>query len=147
MAVEIERKFLVQGDFKKEVVASHRIKQAYISRIAERTVRIRIKDEQGYITIKGKSNESGSSRFEWEKEISKAEAEALLELCEEGMIEKTRYVVKSGSHVFEVDEFHGLHQGLVLAEIELESEDEVFIKPKWLGKEVTGEARYYNSQM
>jgi len=147
MAIEIERKFLVLGDFKKEVVSSHRIRQAYISRIAERTVRIRIKDEQGFITIKGKSNETGTSRFEWEKGISKEEAEALLELCEEGMIDKTRYVVNSGSHVFEVDEFYGLHQGLVLAEIELKSEEESFIKPKWLGKEVTGDPRYYNSQM
>lgn len=147
MAVEIERKFLVQGDFKKEVVSSHRIRQAYISRIAERTVRIRIQDEQGFITIKGKSNESGRSRFEWEKEIPKAEAEALLELCEEGMIDKTRYVVRSGSHVFEVDEFYGAQAGLVIAEIELEREDESFIKPKWLGKEVTGDPRYYNSQL
>lgn len=147
MAIEIERKFLVQGDFKKEVVSSHRIRQAFISRVPERTVRIRIQDEQGFITIKGKSNESGRSRFEWEKEISKAEAEALFALCEEGMIDKTRHVVKSGSHIFEVDEFYGTQEGLVIAEIELEREDESFIKPKWLGKEVTGDPRYYNSQL
>jgi len=147
MSVEIERKFLVQGDFKKEAYSSHSITQGFLSRIPERTVRIRLKEDQGYITIKGKSNDSGRSRFEWEKEISKQEALDLLQLCEKGIIEKRRYLVKVDSHIIEVDEFYGHLKGLILAEIELKSEDEEFTKPHWLAKEVTGDPRYYNSQL
>lgn len=146
MAQEIERKFLVEGDaYKKEAYANSRIIQGYISSARGRTVRVRIRDEKGYLTIKGASNESGISRYEWEKEISLQEAEELMKLCEPGIIDKTRYLVKSGKHVFEVDEFYGENAGLVVAEVELNEEDESFQKPHFIGKEVTGEVRYYNS--
>jgi adenylate cyclase len=148
MAQEIERKFLLAStDFKKAAFKKTRITQGYLSSVPERTVRVRIKGTSGYITIKGKGNESGASRFEWEKEIPVAEVEQLLEICEQGVIDKTRYEVKVGDHVFEVDEFYGDNEGLMMAEIELSSEDESFIKPDWLGKEVTGDARYYNSAL
>ena len=143
---EIERKFLVTSDaFKKEAFAQNRIAQGYLSSVPERTVRVRIKESKGVLTIKGASNETGLSRFEWEKEIPVEEAAALLKLCEKGVIDKTRFEVKKGNHIFEVDEFHGENEGLIIAEIELSSEQEVFEKPNWLGKEVTGDNRYYNS--
>jgi len=147
MSYEIERKFLVKGPFKDQAFKSHKIVQGFLSRVKDRIVRIRLKDDQGFITIKGKSNQSGTSRYEWEKEISKKEAEELFKLCEEGIIDKRRYYIQNGPHVIEVDEFFGLHQGLILAEIELNSENESFIKPHWLGKEVTGDIQYYNSQL
>lgn len=143
--MEIERKFLVNGEYKSHAVRSFRIVQGYLSSVSGRTVRIRIKGDKGYITVKGKSNESGVSRYEWEKEIPLNEAEELLQLCEPGTIDKTRYEIPSGKHTFEVDEFYGENEGLTLAEIELESEDENYIKPDWLGVEVTGDRRYYNS--
>jgi adenylate cyclase len=146
--IEIERKFLVTSAiFKKEAFSKNRIKQGYLSSIPERTVRIRLKGDTAYITIKGASNETGMSRFEWEKEISVDEAEKLLLLCEKGVIDKTRFEVKIGKHIYEVDEFYGLNKGLVVAEIELESEGETFEKPQWLGKEVTHDNRYYNSNL
>jgi adenylate cyclase len=146
--LEIERKFLVTSTaFKNEAFAQNQIAQGYLNSNPERTVRIRIKGSQGFITIKGKGNESGATRFEWEKEIPKAEALQLLALCEKGTIEKTRFEVKVGQHIFEIDEFYGSNQGLVMAEIELTDEDETFEKPIWLGKEVTGDARYYNSYL
>jgi CYTH domain-containing protein len=114
---------------------------------AKRTVRVRISDDKGYITVKGRSNDGGLSRFEWEKEISVHEAEALLSLCEPGVIDKVRYIVNVGTHVFEVDEFHGDNEGLLLAEVELSSVDEDFERPQWLGEEVTGDRRYYNSYL
>ena len=147
MSNEIERKFLVKGEYKSHAVRSFRIVQGYLSSVSGRTVRIRIKGDKGYITVKGKSNESGVSRFEWEKEIPLNEAEDLLQLCEPGAIDKTRYEIPSGKHIFEVDEFYGDNQGLTLAEVELESEDESYIKPDWLGMEVTGDRRYYNSNL
>lgn len=147
MPQEIERKFLVKGDFKSQAFQSVRITQGYLSSVPERTVRVRIKDRQGYLTIKGKSTASGVSRYEWEKEISCQEARELLLLCEPGMIDKTRYLVRMGKHVFEVDEFHGVNEGLVIAEIELSSEEETFEKPEWLGEEVTGDRRYYNARL
>ena len=147
MAQEIERKFLVKGDFKPEAYQSIRITQGYLSSVPERTVRVRIKGEQGFLTIKGKGNHSGISRYEWEKEITLNEAEELLQLCEPGVIDKIRYLVKSGKHTFEVDEFHGENEGLVMAEIELETENENFTKPAWLDKEVTGDDRYYNAML
>ena len=144
--VEIERKFLVTSDaFKKEAFISYSIKQGFLNSHKERTVRVRLKKDNGYLTIKGKSTENGLSRFEWEKEISKIEAEALLEICEKGIIDKIRYEVNCGNHVFEIDEFFGDNKGLILAEVELNSENEHFVKPKWLGKEVTGDIKYYNS--
>lgn len=146
---EIERKFLVGGDFKTQAFKATPIKQGYLSSVPERLVRVRLKGDQGFITIKGKADETGLSRFEWEKEIAKEDALALLALCEPGMIDKTRYLVKNtdGKHTWEVDVFHGDNEGLILAEIELDSEDEAFDKPTWLGKEVTGDDRYYNSML
>lgn len=146
MAQEIERKFLVKDDsYKQEAYAHSRIVQGYICSARGRTVRVRIRDGKGYLTIKGASNESGTSRYEWEREISLADAKELMKLCEPGVIDKTRYLVKSGKHVFEVDEFYGENKGLVVAEVELQSEDEVFKKPRFIEKEVTGDVRYYNS--
>ena len=146
--IEIERKFLVSSDvFKSDALRQNHIAQGYLSSAPERTVRVRIKGEKGFLTIKGKTNEAGMSRFEWEKEIPVAEAKALLQLCEKGIIEKNRYEVQVGKHLFEVDEFIGKNEGLLLAEIELESEGEVFEKPKWLGLEVTQDHRYYNSYL
>lgn len=149
MAQEIERKFLVCGDFKADAYLSTRIIQGYLSSVPGRIVRVRVKGDNGYITIKGQTNATGVSRFEWEKEIPVDEALALLELAEPGSIDKTRYLVKNtdGKHVWEVDEFHGDNEGLVMAEIELTAEDEPFDKPDWLGKEVTGNPRYYNSML
>ena len=145
--MEIERKFLVKGDFKSEVFKSTRITQGYLSSVPERTVRVRVKGEKGFITIKGIGNESGASRFEWEKEIPVDEVRDLLKICEPGVIDKTRYLVDSGDHTFEVDEFHGDNDGLVMAEVELGSPDEPFLKPDFIGKEVTGDRRYYNSHL
>ena len=147
MGKETERKFLVKGDFKPFLSKQTRIVQGYLSSVPERTVRVRIKGDKGYITIKGIGNASGASRFEWEKEVPVNEIEELLKICEPGVIEKIRYLVKAGPHKFEVDEFHGDNQGLVLAEIELGSETEAFQKPAWLGEEVTGDTRYYNSML
>lgn len=147
MAKEIERKYLVKGDFKSYAYSQSHIVQGYISSVPERTVRIRIRDEKGYITIKGKSSEDGLVRFEWEKEISVNDATKLIKLCEPGVIDKIRYLVKAGIHVFEIDEFFGQNEGLVVAEIELATENEIFEKPEWLGNEVTGDKRYYNASL
>ena len=146
--IEIERKFLVVSEgYKSAAFKSTRITQGFLSTDPERTVRVRVKGTQGFLTIKGKSNTSGTSRFEWEKEIDLQEAEALLKLCKKGIIDKIRYEVKSNTHVYEIDEFFGDNNGLVVAEIELNSEEEAFEKPSWLGTEVTGEVKYYNSQL
>lgn len=146
--VEIERKFLVlSNDFINESFAKKRIVQAYLNSNPERTVRVRIKDDKGFLTIKGKGNSTGTTRLEWEKEIPIEEAEKLLDICENGIIDKIRHEVKVGQHVFEVDVFAGENDGLLLAEIELETEDEAFEKPIWLGKEVTNEERYYNAYL
>lgn len=143
---EIERKFLVLSDAFKTVAATqNRIVQGYLNSDPERTVRVRIKGNKGFLTIKGKGNASGTTRLEWEKEIPVSEAELLLPLCEKGMIDKIRYEVPVGKHVYEVDVFSGDNEGLVVAEIELNTEEESFEKPNWLGKEVTGEERYYNA--
>ena len=147
MPQEIERKFLVTGDFKPFATRSSRIVQGYLSSVAERTVRVRITGEQGFLTIKGIGNESGASRFEWENEIPLREATDLLELCEPGVIAKTRFLVPVGDHLFEVDEFHCENAGLVIAEIELAHEGESFARPNWLGEEVTGQAAYYNAML
>jgi len=143
---EIERKFLVLSeDFKAEAFKQTRIVQGFLNTHKERTVRVRTKGKQAFITVKGISNSEGTIRLEWEKEIPVPEAEMLLNLCEPNLIEKTRFEIKSGNHIFEVDEFYGENEGLVIAEIELSSENENFTKPEWLGKEVTGDVRYYNS--
>ena len=146
--IEIERKFLVQSHaFKTEAFKQTRIVQGFLSTDKKRTVRVRLKGEIGFLTIKGQSSKNGLSRFEWEKEIPKIEAEALLKLCKKGMIDKIRYEVKVDNHTFEVDEFFGKNEGLVVAEVELNDETEAFAKPNWLGEEVTGDAKYYNSQL
>jgi CYTH domain-containing protein len=148
MTVEIERKFLVNSNtFKDEAFRSYAIKQGFLNSHKDRTVRVRLKKDNGFITVKGKSSEDGLTRFEWEKNISTEEAENLLKLCEEGIIDKTRYEVKHGNHIFEIDEFFGENEGLIIAEIELQSENEFFEKPNWLGREVTGDVKYYNSQL
>ncbi|MDI6402265.1 CYTH domain-containing protein [Balneolaceae bacterium ANBcel3] len=147
MSQEIERKFLVKGDFKPEVFKETRIIQGYLSSIPERTVRVRVKGDKGFLTVKGIGDASGMSRYEWEKEIPVNEAEELLNICEPGVIDKTRYLVKSGDHLFEVDEFYGDNEGLIVAEVELSSKEESFDKPGWLGEEVTGDKRYYNSML
>ena len=144
---EIERKFLVAGDFRPFVYKSVRIVQGYLSSVPERTVRVRIQDDEAFLTIKGIANARGTSRYEWEKEISVADARDLLNICESGIIEKTRHLIKSGSYIYEVDEFFGANEGLIIAEIELPSEDADFAKPEWLGAEVTGDKRYYNSML
>ena len=145
MGQEIERKFLVKGDFKNFATGEFRIKQGYLSSAKGRTVRVRIKGDKGFLTIKGQADESGVSRYEWEREIAVSEAEELLALCEPGLIDKKRYLVPAGEFTFEVDEFYGDNEGLIIAEIELKSESDKFPKPDWLGEEVTGDRRYYNS--
>jgi adenylate cyclase len=148
MQMEIERKFLVTSNvWKAQARAQYRIVQGYLCSVPERTVRIRIKGESGFITVKGMTGKAGMSRLEWEKEVPLAEAEQLLTLCEPGIIEKIRYEVPDGGHVFEVDEFQGDNAGLVIAEIELSAEDEGFPRPEWLGREVTGDNRYYNAML
>lgn len=146
--LEIERKFRVKSlEFKKEAYDSKRIVQAYLNSTPSRTVRVRIHGAQAFLTIKGAPDAEGTTRFEWEKEISVEEVEALLPLCEPGTIEKTRYFVKAGNLIYEIDEFEGANQGLIVAEIELKDPDQAFTKPDWIGEEVTGENKYYNSQL
>ncbi len=145
---EIERKFLVHSlDFIAEATQAQKIAQGYLNSAPERTVRIRIKDQKGFITIKGKGDETGTTRFEWEKEMDLHEAEALLKLCEMGVIDKTRYLIPNGKHTFEVDIFEGKNKGLIVAEIELSEANETFEKPTWLAEEVTGDEKYYNAYL
>ena len=148
MALEIERKFLVvSNDFKNEASEHYKIIQGFLNSDPMRTVRVRLQKDQGLLTVKGKSTDDGLVRFEWETEISVQDAKSLLQLCEKGIIDKTRYQITYGTHVFEVDVFHGENDGLILAEIELRSVNDIFEKPNWLGKEVTGDIKYYNSNL
>lgn len=147
MAQEIERKFLVQGEFKSSAYASERIVQGYLSSVPERTVRVRALGDKGFLTIKGIADKEGVSRYEWEKEIPVSEALELMKLCEPGIIDKVRYFVKCGTHIFEVDEFQGENAGLIMAEVELRFAAEDFERPGWLGEEVTGDKRYYNAML
>lgn len=148
MNQEIERKFLVTGDFKKFAIEKHAIAQGFLSTVPERTVRVRIMDKKGFITVKGIGNVSGTTRFEWEKEILFEEAKSLLTICEPTIIEKIRYIIPTKNNLFfEVDEFLGENEGLLIAEIELPNESTIFDKPRWLGKEVTGILKYYNSAL
>lgn len=147
MGLEIERKFLVKGDYKTQATSSTRIKQGYICSERGRTVRVRFRDTKAYLTIKGPSRDNGLSRYEFEKEITFDEALSLFALCEPGIVDKVRWLVPAGNHTFEVDEFFGDNAGLVVAEVELSRADEFFIKPDFIGKEVTGDRRYYNSQL
>ena len=147
-ALEIERKFLVVGDaYKRQAYASSYIKQGYICSERGRTVRVRLRGDCGYLTIKGPSTDNGLSRYEFEKEITLDEARELFKLCEPGIVENTRYLVRSGNHTFEVDEFHGDNEGLVMAEVELAAPEDPIVKPDFIGQEVTGDRRYYNSQL
>ena len=147
MAQEIERKFLVAGDYKSAAVSSSHIVQGYICSTGGRTVRVRLRDERAYLTIKGASDDGGLSRFEWETEIPSGDARELLHLAVGALIDKHRYLVPVGRHIFEVDEFHGDNEGLTLAEVELTRVDEEYPRPEWLGREVTGDHRYYNSHL
>lgn len=148
MSIEIERKFLVTDDSYKAIVfQSDRIVQGYLCREGGNSTRVRVRGEKGYLTIKGPSLDGGLSRYEWEKEIPVNEAWELVRLCHGGIIDKTRHLVKFGNHIFEVDEFHGDNEGLVVAEVELGSTDEEFERPPFLGNEVTGDKRYYNSSL
>lgn len=149
MAKETERKFLVRGEFKPLAFKKMRITQGYLCSDPERTVRIRMKDDIGYLTVKGKGDETLTSRFEWEKEISSDDARSLLNLCLPGVIDKTRYLIKNadGIHTWEVDEFYGDNAGLVVAEIELQDEDDSFDIPSWIGEEVSSDRRYFNSAL
>lgn len=146
--MEIERKFLVghDEDFRQAAYAVSRIRQGYMP-CESATVRVRTRDDKAYLTIKSRSTDNGLSRYEFEKEISLDEAEHLLKLCRGGMIDKRRYLVRSGQHTFEVDEFYGQNEGLCMAEVELSAPDEPFEKPKFLGPEVTGDRRFYNSHL
>ncbi len=146
--IEIERKFLVNSNqFEQEATRSYLISQGFLNTHPDRTVRVRVRDNQGWLTVKGRSDARGISRFEWEKEIPVDEALELMNLCEEGIIQKRRFEVLVGVHFFEVDVFIGANEGLVIAEIELATVDETFDKPEWLGKEVTGDLKYYNSKL
>ena len=147
MAQEIERKFLVNGEFKSSAYSHSRIIQGYICSEKGRTVRVRLRDEKAYLTIKGPSTNGGLSRYEFEIEIPKEDALNLLQLCGNVFIDKTRWLVKSGTHVFEVDEFHGENDGLIVAEVELKYEEEPFEKPDFIADEVTGDRKYYNSSL
>ncbi|MDH8701223.1 adenylate cyclase [Dysgonomonadaceae bacterium PH5-43] len=143
--IEIERKFLVEGDFMPFVEKTERIVQAYLTTQPERTVRVRIKGEKAFLTIKGETNANGFSRLEFEYPIPIADAEAMIKIAQPVVIQKERNYISVGKHTYEVDVFHGVHEGLVIAELELESEDEDFERPEWLGTEVTGDERYYNA--
>lgn len=148
MAIEIERKFLVVSDsFREQAYACDRIIQGYLCRQNGNSVRVRVRGNKGYLTIKGPSLDGGLSRYEWEREITLHEAEELLLLCGSAKIDKSRYLVRCGNHTFEVDEFYGDNEGLIVAEVELDSENQAFEKPDFIGEEVTGQARYYNSHL
>ncbi len=151
MAVEIERKFLLDQEglakVKQLAINRYRLTQGYLNSSPDRTVRVRIKDESAFMTVKGRSSESGLSRFEWEKEIPASDARELMVLCESGVIDKVRYIVEHEGYMFEVDEFFGENEGLVVAEVELPDETAAFDRPEWLGEEVTGQSKYYNSSL
>lgn len=147
MGKEIERKFLVKGEFKHLAVRNIRIIQTYLSIDRDKTVRVRIADDKAFITIKGRSAENSIARNEWEIPVSVPDAREMMKICLPGKIDKTRYLVPSGKHTFEVDVFHDKNEGLIIAEIELSSESERFEKPEWLGEEVTGKPEYYNANL
>jgi len=145
MMTEIERKYLVKGDFKAGARAEVDMRQGYICADTDRSVRVRICGDAAYLTIKGPA--VGISRFEWEKQISIEEGEALMKLCHTGIVSKTRYIIDYEGYIWEVDEFHGDNEGLVVAEIELGSEGEKFPLPQWAGEEVTSDPRYLNTNL
>ncbi|MBQ7631233.1 MAG: CYTH domain-containing protein [Paludibacteraceae bacterium] len=154
---EIERKFLVRSDeWRREVVQQFDIQQGYLCKEADKTIRVRVRDERAFLTIKSDRLREGLAKFEWEREIDLSDAKELLQLCMQPILHKTRYIIPctkergtmyEGQRIWEVDVFHGHKEGLVLAELELGSEDEAFVKPEWLGEEVTGQPQYYNANM
>jgi CYTH domain-containing protein len=147
MSQEIERKFLVKGDFAQDAVRQKRIIQGYICADMARTVRVRIQGDDAFLTIKSAPDGKGWSRYEFEKPISPTDAGELLKLCLPGVIDKVRHWIHVGNHLWEVDVFHGENEGLVVAEIELSSEDETFELPAWAGEEVSGDSKYYNASL
>jgi adenylate cyclase len=147
MAIETERKFLVKGEFRHLAVKEINIIQSYLSKDPEKTIRVRIADEKGFLTIKSRQDAKSISRNEWDFPISISDAKEIMSVCLPGKIVKTRYLIPSGAHTFEVDVFHDKNEGLIVAEIELSSEDEPFEKPFWLGEEVTGLPQYHNSNL
>jgi len=147
MATETERKFLVIGEFRNKAIKKTRITQTYLSIEPDKTIRLRIAGKRAYITVKGRPLAGSFSRNEWEYEIPSGDAKEMMKLSLPGKIEKTRYLIPFGGHVFEVDEFHGKNEGLIIAELELASETEEFDKPAWLGEEVTGRPEYYNANL
>ncbi|HUV00264.1 MAG TPA: CYTH domain-containing protein [Bacteroidales bacterium] len=147
MSTETERKFLVNGEFRHLSVKEIEITQAYLSIDPARIIRLRIAENKGFITIKSPKRGTVFSRKEWEIELPLQEANEILEITLPGRIYKTRHIIPSGNHLFEVDVFHDKNEGLILAEIELREEGECFERPAWLGKEVTGIAEYFNSNL
>jgi len=147
MAIETERKFLVKSEFRHLAIKEIKIIQSYLVKDIDKTIRLRISDDKAFLTIKSRPRKNSISRNEWEIQISVTDAEEMMQLCLPGRITKTRYLIPSGKHIFEVDVFHEKHEGLVIAEIELTSEDEHFEKPDWLGEEVTGNPQYYNANL
>jgi adenylate cyclase len=147
MATETERKFLVKSEFKHLAVREIKIIQSYLSIDAEKTIRLRIADDKAFLTVKSRPQKNSITRNEWEVEIKVRDAEEMMQICLPGRIVKTRYLVPSGKHTFEIDVFHEKNEGLVIAEIELTFDDEHFEKPSWLGEEVTGLPQYYNANL
>ena len=147
MATETERKFLVKGEFRHLAVREIKMIQCYLSIDSDKTIRLRIADDKAYLTIKSRPAPNSITRNEWEVQIPVRDAEEMMSICLPGKVVKTRYLVLSGKHTFEIDVFHEMNEGLVVAEIELTSEDEHFDKPEWLGEEVTGQPQYYNANL
>jgi CYTH domain-containing protein len=147
MAIEIERKFLVRGEFKSQATEEIKIIQRYLTIDSEKSIRLRLQSDKAFLTVKNRISSKKISRNEWEYPIPLKDAEELLKLCLPGKIDKTRYLIPCGKHLFEVDVFHDKNDGLIIAEIELKSEDEIFEKPEWLGEEVTGNSDYYNANL
>lgn len=147
MATETERKFLIKGEFRHQVIKKIEITQAYLNIDPVKTIRLRIADDIAYLTVKSRPGINSITRSEWEVEIPVKDAREMMNICLPGRIVKTRYLVPSGDHTFEVDVFHDKNEGLVVAEIELDYDDEQFEKPDWLGEEVTGLPQYYNANL
>jgi adenylate cyclase len=147
MATETERKFLVKSEFRHLAVREIKIIQTYLSIDPDKTIRLRIADDRAYMTVKSRPVMNSITRNEWEVEIPVTDAEEMMHICLPGKVVKTRYLVPSGKHTFEVDVFHDKNEGLVIAEIELNADDEYFERPLWLGEEVTGRPQYYNANL
>ena len=147
MATETERKFLIKSEFRHLAIKEIKIIQAYLSIDNNKTIRLRIANDNAFLTIKSRPGKNSITRKEWEVQISVTDAEEMMRVCLPGRIVKTRYLIPSGKHTFEIDVFHEKNEGLIIAEIELKSEDEYFEKPAWLGEEVTGKPQYYNANL